>query len=243
MLKQTPFKYALSVLFGVWSIGLMLLCLSIVWLGLYSANFLYPIWHDHAGVGQAIDKFGPKNYFKKGLENTSPEVRSELFLQINRAVHNGGEGLAKISFFDGQKRRLLLREPEVIHLQDVANLIDKVRAFAIVNAFVWLALTFWFILKLKVWPTFRGQVMSLLGVVIIASLVLLGFGFKAVFGQLHIWIFPKDNQWFFFYQESLMATLMYAPHIFAYIGATMAALAAIIFGVLQWGLAKRFKGS
>ena len=53
----------------------------------------------------------------------------------------------------------------------------------------------------------------LIGLALIALI-----GFEAVFYQLHEWVFPANNQWFFYYQESLMTTLMQAPNLFAYIG-------------------------
>ncbi len=39
-------------------------------------------------------------------------------------------------------------------------------------------------------------------------------GPEAVFYQFHIWLFPADHEWFFYWQDSLMSTLMKAPVLF-----------------------------
>jgi hypothetical protein len=57
-------------------------------------------------------------------------------------------------------------------------------------------------------------------------------GAKKVFYQLHVWIFPEGHQWFFYYQESLMSTLMKAPDLFAGIGIAIF-LGAILLFVLM----------
>ena len=35
-----------------------------------------------------------------------------------------------------------------------------------------------------------------------------------MFYQFHIWLFPADHEWFFYWQDSLMSTLMKAPVLF-----------------------------
>jgi hypothetical protein len=61
-------------------------------------------------------------------------------------------------------------------------------------------------------------------------------GWVEVFYAAHRWIFPDDHQWFFFYQESLMSTMMQAPDLFLYIGISMAILALLAFILLHSGL-------
>ena len=50
-------------------------------------------------------------------------------------------------------------------------------------------------------------------------------GAKRVFYSLHDLIFPAEHQWFFYYQDSLMSTMMKAPDFFAYVAAALAVLA------------------
>jgi len=53
-----------------------------------------------------------------------------------------------------------------------------------------------------------------------------------IFSALHVAVFPPENQWFFYYQDSLMTTLMKAPDIFFAIGAAWGLLSAILFALL-----------
>ena len=50
---------------------------------------------------------------------------------------------------------------------------------------------------------------------------------------MHEMVFPDDHQWFFYYQDSLMTTLMKAPDIFFAIGAVWAILASVIYLLLS----------
>ena len=77
----------------------------------------------------------------------------------------------------------------------------------------------------------KQQGLLLGGLLAAVGLVLLIAGPTAVFYQLHIWIFPDDHQWFFYYQESLMSTMMKAPDLFGGIGATIGGLGIVIFGL------------
>ena len=61
-----------------------------------------------------------------------------------------------------------------------------------------------------------GQFVSSALVLIVLTAVLMLFVQK-LFNQLHVWAFPDDHQWFFYYEDSLMSTMMKAPVIFAYI--------------------------
>jgi hypothetical protein len=64
--------------------------------------------------------------------------------------------------------------------------------------------------------------------------VLVLFGPVNVFYKLHTWIFPADHQWFFYYQESLMTTLMKAPDIFGGIAAVWIVFASLSFISIHW---------
>lgn len=60
-------------------------------------------------------------------------------------------------------------------------------------------------------------------------------GAKKFFYWLHTIVFPADHQWFFYYEESLMSTLMKAPALFAPISILLILL-GLVFWLLQLGL-------
>ncbi|MFB0999964.1 MAG: hypothetical protein QMC13_06995, partial [Colwellia sp.] len=72
--------------------------------------------------------------------------------------------------------------------------------------------------------------------VIIPGIVLLLmfsiFGFTEIFYYLHTVVFPDDHQWFFYYQESLMSSLMKAPDLFAGIGFSLITVACVIYLII-----------
>jgi len=69
------------------------------------------------------------------------------------------------------------------------------------------------------------------------------FGFTDVFYYLHTLVFPDNHQWFFYYQESLMSSLMKAPDLFAGIAISLSVTAAIIYRIIyRLLMAKIFRG-
>lgn len=217
----------------------LLVALAISWLVLAKLNFSYGIWHDHAGIGAAIDRFAPSNLYRHGFHLTSRDQRIELFAGINRAIHNNGRGLAELSYsVPGHPPQSLLREPEVVHLQDVANLIDAARLLMSGVAVVWLGLWLYLLMTRRPPPSLKAQMLGNLALMAVVAAVVLAIGAVDVFYALHVWLFPKDHQWFFYYQESLMSTMMLAPNLFGWIAVEWVALTAILFVILQTGAAK-----
>ncbi len=218
---------------------LTLLCAcGITWSLLYFIDFAYPTIHDISGIGEGIDTYGPENRYKPGFGDTTRAQRCDIFEQINIAVHSGGAGLNSIMYETPSSGGIqkLLREPEVVHLQDVANLIDVLRAFLFGAILFWLGVLAYFFYKKKALPDIKRQLIGVLAVLILGGLVLLLLGAEEVFNTLHIWIFPDNHQWFFYYQESLMSTLMLAPRLFAWIAALWVIIMVICFLVLNYGL-------
>ena len=126
----------------------------------------------------------------------------------------------------------VLRQPEIEHLLDVKT---------IINAFYWLGsffglVQFFVVLKQKKLPDFK----EMIGIVFFISVVITGLlsilGSNTVFNFLHEIIFPKENSWFFFYQESLMTTLMKAPDIFGVIAVILLILSGAIFVIINIAL-------
>ena len=201
---------------------------------LYSkVNYGYPFWYQQLDIGEHIQQYGPQNRFKSGLELLPPEQHWQAFEQIRHAVHQHGEGLATIRYQPpGQSPRTLLHAAEVQHLQDVANLIDRGRVL------FWGLLVFWLPLALALCrtglPSMRGRLAS---AVIASGAVLAWLGIAGpttVFYQFHLWLFPAEHQWFFYWQDSLMSTLMKAPVLFGGIAIVIALGALILVPAFYW---------
>ncbi len=191
--------------------------LPVSWWGLAKADFFYPVLHDSIGIDQHIKKYAPRNLKnKKGFEKTTKAQRVELFHGIVKAIHNQGDGLETLSYTDKQQVIMLLTEAEVIHLTDVAKLLEKLKPAMFVVFIIWLVLlSVLFIRRIKL-PSVKQFLLTALFLIFV-SVLILSFGPEKSFNQLHIWIFPENHQWFFYYEDSLMSTMMKAPDIFAYI--------------------------
>ncbi|ASP39744.1 DUF1461 domain-containing protein [Bacterioplanes sanyensis] len=203
-------------------------------------DYGYSWWYDVLQIEQHIDYYGPQNRYKLGLEQLDRAQHESLFSDIVQAVHQHGEGLREISYTviysdDNHKSIALLREPEAVHLQDVANLIDALNL-----ALLWLlpvsALLLFVIQRYDWHLKWSRQLLVLAALVIMTTALVLGIGPKAVFYQMHVWIFPAENEWFFYYQDSLMTTLMHAPQLFGLIAVGITALGLVLFAAWLAGL-------
>ena len=201
------------------------------WMLLASFNFLYGIWHDHGGIGEGIAKYGPQNRFKPGFADTSKAEREVMFAQINQAIHRGGKGLKEIAYqsksSQGQQR--LLHRAEIIHLKDVANLISFLKVMVIFVFAGWIFSGFLLYKRTFDYPPIWRQMVKLVISILVIAAVIIVIGAEGVFNQLHIWVFPKGHQWFFYYQESLMSTMMLAPTLFGYIAVALVVVALPFF--------------
>ncbi len=211
----------------LWSIWALLMLISSIWIALYVHQFFdygFSVWYSLLDIHHHIQTFAPQNYYKADFALLTHDVYIDLFSQISWAVNHGGAGLANIDYTVGNKTRLLLRQPEVIHLQDVADLIGRVNALGILAVITVCGLTSYLIRReiFFSWMAVASQLTGLISLLVISLFVI---GPKTVFYWLHIALFPVENQWFFYYQESLMATLMKAPDLFAGIAASVTVFA------------------
>ncbi len=228
--------YFFASLYGLHS---FLVAAVLAWGVMAKSDFFYGVWHDYGGIKQGIEEFGPKNRYKQGFHDTTRAQRVEAFHLINVAVHRQGDGLADIRYQSPSSggEQALLRPPEVVHLQDVANLISVLTIPAILLVLLWPGGVFLYLRKGSGLPAFSLQFIGLMIVVVCLGVVLIIVGPEKVFNTLHIWIFPSEHQWFFYYQESLMSTMMYAPRLFAWIAGAWGVLAVLMFFVLSGGTA------
>lgn len=221
---------------GFYGLATLLVALSIAWAVLAGNNYFYGFWHDNGGIGAAIEKYGPQNRYREGFADTSREQRVQLFGKIVKAVHNHGKGLEQIFYLTPTNTPgvPLLHEAEIIHLNDVAALIDLTRYILIFACVFWLGSSAFLFYKKQTLPGALAQIAGFAVIFLLCGLVILLFGWEQVFNQLHIWIFPEEHQWFFYYQDSLMSTMMWAPHLFKYIGLSWLVLTIVAFALLLW---------
>lgn len=239
-MKPSPLS-SLAIYRFLWVWLTLLIAIWLGWHALAQVNFLYPLWHDHAGIGANIEQYAPKNLYRKEFELTDPETRFILFQGIVEAIHNHGQGLAELSYSSSRGATPLLHKAEIIHLQDVANLIDFLNRLAFALSALWLFISWRIYVQIGNKTITQTAIRSrdswlnlTLGLAILIGGLLL-IGAKKVFYQLHIWIFPDEHQWFFYYQESLMSTMMKAPDLFAWIASSLLLLALLIYLLLQIG--------
>lgn len=207
----------------------------IAWYALSAVNFAFPLLYDEVGIGENISQFGPRNKYKQGFEHTTRAEHERLFSEIVTAINNNGVGLQEIRYRTAQGVPVdyLLRPPEVVHLQDVANLLAKLR-----NVCWYLAGLTLFLGGVHVFagwkvPATWQATMGWIGLLAVFVFLLSIAGATTVFYSLHTRIFPDGHQWFFYYQESLMTTLMKAPDLFGYI-AVLIVLTTIVVFISLW---------
>lgn len=196
-------------------------------------HFAYPLGYQLLGLDKHIAEYAPLNRNKEDFEYTTSADHWRLFGEITDAVQDSGRGLQNISYTLANGRTSgLMHEAEIIHLQDVANLIDSFYKVGLVFIVIWLLL-----IPLVVWkkwylPSSKKVLTGFVAGLGLMTLVIILSGPTAVFYWLHEQIFPPGHEWFFFYQDSLMTTLMKAPDIFAFISAFL-----LMILILFWCLA------
>lgn len=210
-----------TISFVFWPAFFTFQLVSLALLGWHLAaqvHFAYPLGYKLLGLDEHIAEYAPLNRNKADFEYTTPAEHWRLFGEITDAVQDSGRGLQNISYQlkNGQTTGLM-HEAEIIHLQDVANLIDQFYHLGMICIALWILL-----IALAIWqkwsPPSSKKVLSgfLAGIILISGIVLV-LGPKDIFYWLHVQIFPPGHEWFFYYQDSLMTTLMKAPDIFAFI--------------------------
>lgn len=234
-------RAALSIL--LWPlifVSQLIIAALLSWHLLAQADFSYPWAYETMDIEEHINRFGPTNRYRPDFETTNKNDHLRLFAEIGQSIQNHGEGLAEIRYTtSANKTYTLLRKAEVIHLQDVANLVDlfyQVGGISALMLSICIAIAYKKQLALpkgKHIATGIGVLLSLIG------LLLITIGPKKIFYWLHIQIFPEDHEWFFYYQDSLMTTLMKAPDLFGFIGAILGGIALLLW-VVQILLVRRF---
>lgn len=210
---------------------MLVLCFYAVWVSLSKVDFLYAYWYENTELERFINFYAPQNKFKKDFELVDKKGRIELFSQIVEEINSGGVHLADIVYYDqeGKIIDVFLRDPERIHLEYVSKIVT---VFKYTSSFSLLALVFVLLLVYfysNSVPSFKKIGWQYFYIFLFSGVVVLIYGPENFFVWLHETIFPIDHQWYFYYQESLMTTLMMAPDLFAYIGVVWVSLALLLF--------------
>jgi hypothetical protein len=228
---------------GIWAI----LAVASLWLSLFAAwqslsavDFAYRAIYDLADIADTINQYGPQNRYKRGFATTDRAEHLRLFGEIVRAINHDGEGLADIRYHDPEGRPIdrLMRQPEVQHLQDVARLLATLRAATWVCGFVFVIALFVAYRRGLQPPRALRVLAAVSAACAIVALGIVAYGPVDLFYRWHTLVFPEGHQWFFYYQDSLMTTLMRAPVIFGYIAVVLAVVALAFFAVIWWSLGK-----
>lgn len=219
-------------------IGQLLATSLLTWHLLAQVSFAYPLGYKMLGLEQHIAEFAPINRHKQGFATTKPEDHWELFAQITHAVQHSGEGLEKISYpLPNGTREPLMHQAEIIHLQDVSNLINKFYGVGIAGGVLWIIAFALAMHQRASFPSMRHILLGFCGGIFTITTLVLALGATKVFYWFHTQIFPDGHQWFFYYEDSLMTTLMKAPDIFAFIAVLLLTVLVSLWALSSWGMA------
>lgn len=215
-----------------------LIALALVsWHLLAQFHFAYPMGYQLLGLDEHIAEFAPLNRFKEDFEFTAPDEQWRLFGEISDAVQSSGKGLADISYtLKNGQTTALMHEAEIIHLQDVANLIDVFYLTGMISLVIWAILIGTAHQQDLRLPSIKKILLGFLTGFLLLTTIVLIIGPTAVFYWLHVQVFPDGHQWFFYYQDSLMTTLMKAPDIFAFIAILLLTLLIALWGASLYAL-------
>lgn len=203
----------------------------LAWRLLAAADFLYPVWYEVIGIDATIAEYGPKNRYKHHFEATDKAERVRLFAAISDGVLHEGRGLETLRYRlpDGTPIDTLLRKPEIVHLRSVANLAAWLERAGWIALGIALALGIVTVKQGAKLPSLGRSLGGTFGLLALGVVAVLLFGPEKVFYDLHVRFFPSDQQWFFYYQESLMTMLMKAPVLFGYVAAALVIVALVLF--------------
>ena len=233
-----------SLIWGIYSIVSLLLCIWLAWHVFAQMNFLYPTWYKVLNINQTVQQTIPRHIYKKEFIDTDPFEHQRLFGEIVAAVQNNGKGLEEIVFYDVNGRPLgkLLTKNEVIHLQDVSNLISNLNWICLVLLVACIMLLAVITFYRLAMPSLNKIIIGIALFIVFTGLTIVIYGPKKFFYWLHTIVFPENHQWFFYYEESLMSTLMKAPELFAPISIQLLLFGAFIW-ICQLWLLERFNNS
>ncbi|MGE4478564.1 MAG: DUF1461 domain-containing protein [Deferribacterales bacterium] len=201
------------------------------WYISYSNYFFFPVIYQMTDIHGHVLKFAPQNRMGKAdFAFVGSGTHMKMFSEMLKSVENDGEGLAEITYPAGRNgKKALLTPDEVVHLQDVADLISLLRSFWRLMLIMLLS-----VVGIMIYGRYRPYGLTALawsGALLGGALWLAvsKFGFVSIFYALHRMVFPEGHKWFFYYQDSLMSTVLKAPDSFIYFGVILGIFALLVF--------------
>ncbi|MEW5973741.1 MAG: DUF1461 domain-containing protein [Pseudomonadota bacterium] len=195
--------------------------LWLAWLLLAKVDFLYPAGYRLLDIPATLAAFVPHNrHGRQDFTRTDAAEHARLFASMAHAIRHGGEGLEGLRYRDPQGRELgrLLTPDEVTHLRDVAHLVEAGERAGLLALAGWAVLAVLLGLRRVPLPGAGRLLAGSSAVLALFAGALLALGPVEVFYAWHRWVFPPEHPWFFYYQDSLMSSLMQAPNLFGFIG-------------------------
>ena len=199
---------------------LLAVCLMLSWRALSETNFFFSQIYEYNGIEEQIAKYGPQNRNRNDFETTTKSERAKIFEEIVRSVNNGGQGLEDMCYRDASGKIIdtFLTQPEIDHLNDVARLITHLSGILSYLAAIlgFLVMVFWIgksWKNIEIWRpyTVAKSFLSMLALLLVCCGMVLAVGPQRVFYALHEWIFAGMAPWHFYFQESLMTTMLTEP--------------------------------
>lgn len=207
-----------------------LTALFIAWKLLQPLNYGYSLFYQWLDINTHIQTYATQNrQGKNGFEQTSEADHHQLFADISQAINSSGEGLRELSYRADGETRILLTDAEATHLEDVAALVDIMMPVGWTILGLWLVLIIAARFREMPLPTLGNSLMTLIIVALVLLVAVFAIGPHNIFRAFHELVFPPENQWFFYYQDSLMTTLMKAPDIFFAITVLWALIAMVCY--------------
>lgn len=233
-----------SIVWPLVFIGQLLATSLLAWHLLAQINFAYPTGYKLLDMDKHIAEFAPLNRHVHGFQFTQPKDHWDLFTQITNAVQHNGKGLADISFMLPNNTKIaLMHQAEITHLQDVSNLINKFYLAGTLGAVIWAFFLFVAYRQKLSFPSLRNIVFGFCCGIFLITTIILSVGATKVFYWFHTKVFPEGHQWFFYYEDSLMTTLMKAPDIFAFIASLLLIALIILWGLSTFGMARLLRNN
>ena len=207
-----------------------LTALFIAWKLLQPINYGYSLFYQWLDINTHIQTFAPQNrQGKNGFEQTQSHEHHQLFAEISHAINHSGQGLRDISYQADGQTIILLTDAEATHLEDVSRLVDLMMPVGWAVLGLWVLLVVMAKIRGTSLPTLGNSLMTLIIVGLVLLVLIFAIGPHNIFRAFHELVFPPENQWFFYYQDSLMTTLMKAPDIFFAITVLWAVIAIVCY--------------
>ncbi|PLX65916.1 MAG: hypothetical protein C0603_13150 [Denitrovibrio sp.] len=203
------------------------------WFASYSNYFFFPVIYELEDIRGNVFEYAPKNTAgKEDFVFVSSGAHLKIFGEMLRGVNNEGEGLDEITYRSNNVRKKFLTSNELTHLQDVADMITMLKSFMKLILVLLVSVVGTMVVG-RVYPFNLSRVLWSMGAFIAGlGLLINKYGFVKIFYFMHDATFPKNHEWFFYYEDSLMSTLLKAPDSFVPMGVVLGFCSLVSFIIM-----------